>query len=142
MLKVAVLIILLMSLTVQAASSKRQTLARFQGVLLDVNDARIAHATVAIESRSGKLTFQSDEQGLFDVKIPPGSYRLVVEARGFERFRIKKLEVKKNGIRGLTLHLNVDPNNKIWFEGIEPKDPPIEPKKSPLIEKIKPRRIH
>jgi hypothetical protein len=142
MLKVAVLIILLPSLTAQAASSKRQTLAGFHGVLLDVNDARIAHATVAIESRTGKLTFQSDEEGLFDVKIPLGSYQLVVEARGFERFRIKRLEVKKNGIRGMTIHLNVDRNNKIRFEGIEPEEPPIEPQKAPLSEKIRPRRIH
>jgi hypothetical protein len=141
MFKVAVLGILLASLTAHASGSSPKPPARFQGVLLDVTDARIVGATLTIVSRTRKITFQSNEEGLFDLEVPPGFYQLVVEALGFERFQIKRLEVKKEGVKGMTIHLNVDRD----YVGPPIYEPPgesrIEPEKAPVIEPIKPRKI-
>lgn len=48
---------------------------------------------------------ETNEEGEYDFLIPPGKYRLEVEAEGFEKVRSEELEVKKNYLIDLKIPL-------------------------------------
>ena len=90
-----------------ARSAGPQT-GRILGVVLDRNDARVAGATVIIEG-GPKLDFKrelkSGEAGEFEIKLPPGVYRITVEANGFHRFEGPELKVQARATEMINIHL-------------------------------------
>ena len=53
---------------------------KIQGVLLDINDARIVGARIIIESGQLKRQLRSRNEGDFEIQVPAGTYQIKVEA--------------------------------------------------------------
>lgn len=77
------------------------------GRVLDCNDARVANATISIHSETIKRRVKSDEEGEFEVSLPAGNYRIMVEANGFRRFVYSSVKVRPAAIRLINIHLEV-----------------------------------
>jgi len=83
-------ILLVFLLSLSAALPSRQALrANFKAVVVDAYVARIPNASVVIEGPGGKRELKTDSDGEtvgeIKVKLPPGTYRITIEARGFKR---------------------------------------------------------
>lgn len=77
------------------------------GRVLDCYDARVANATISIDSEKTKRRVKSDEEGEFEVSLPAGNYRITVEANGFRRFVYFSVKVKPPAIKVINIHLEV-----------------------------------
>ena len=88
-------------------SAAKQPAGKVMGTLLDVNEARIAHAKVKVESGKFKWEGESDEAGDFTVKLPAGVYRIYVQAAGFRPFESAFLRVKPKVTEMINIHLEV-----------------------------------
>ena len=99
----------------QRTSSRRQkSTGKIQGVLLDINDARIAGAKITIEGGQLKRELRSGDEGDFEIQLPTGSYQITVVANGFRKFEISPFKVKANVTEIINIHMEVavisDPN--------------------------------
>ena len=116
---VAVLVSILVTvpcLGQQRTSSRRQkSTGKIQGVLLDINYARIVGATITIEGGQLKRELRSGVEGDFEIELPAGSYLIKVEANGFRKFEISPFKVKANVTEIINIHMEVagisDPNS-------------------------------
>jgi hypothetical protein len=103
-------------------SSTNQATGKIMGVLLDVNDARIVHAKIKIESKDFKWEGESDEAGEFTVDVPAGTYLIYADANGFRKFESPFLKVKPAITEMVNLHLEV----KVFIDQVDvgTKKPP------------------
>jgi hypothetical protein len=56
---------------------------RLTGAVVDINEARMAGASVIITGGGVTRTINTDEEGMYRIELPPGIYRLRVESTGF-----------------------------------------------------------
>jgi len=81
------------------------------GTIQDSQGAIVAAASVeAIETSTGaKFTSHSNAQGYFEMSnLPPGSYSVAIEARGFRKLQLPEVTViagRTNTLNGLTLQV-------------------------------------
>ena len=90
-------------------ASPQTPAARIMGTLLDVNDARVAHAKIRVEGAGFIWEGESDEAGDFTVGVPAGTYRIYVRADGFRKFESPFLRVKSDVTEMVNIHLEVQP---------------------------------
>jgi hypothetical protein len=91
----------------RTVSPSQKSTGKIQGVLLDVNDARIVSATVIIENAQFKRELKSGEEGDFEIELPAGVYQIKVEANGFRRFELSPFKVKANVTEMINIHMEV-----------------------------------
>jgi carboxypeptidase family protein len=125
-------------LTPRNGMAGSQKKVKLKGVLLDPQDARIVHATVTLENDKLKRQVYSNEEGVYEVQLPAGVYRLTVESHGFKELQITMLQVDTDDADDLTIHLEPQRTGPHGYFDFPIR---IEPKNSPLPEKIKPRKI-
>lgn len=87
--------------------SANQPASKIMGTLLDVNDARVAHAKIKVESAKFKWEGESDEAGDFTADVPVDTYRIYVEANGFRKFESPFLKAKSRITELVNIHLEV-----------------------------------
>ena len=80
---------------------------RMSGMVLDVNDARVAGAKVTIEAPNYKRELLTAPEGEFHVNLPPGKYTLTVDANGFCKFERDSFQVASDVTEMLNIHLEV-----------------------------------
>jgi hypothetical protein len=80
---------------------------KIQGVLLDINDARIVGARIIIESGQFKRQLRSGNEGDFEIQVPAGTYQIKVEANGFRKFELSPFKVKANVTEMINIHMEV-----------------------------------
>lgn len=85
----------------------RERAGRVSGVVLDVNNARVAKARVTIKARNFSREVLTGEAGQFDVDLPAGEYYFTVEANGFCRFEGESLKIKSGAAEMINIHLEV-----------------------------------
>ena len=102
-------VVLVAATALRSQTSVKQPTSSIMGTLLDVNDARIAHAKVRIENERFTWAGQSDDAGDFAAVVPPGTYRIYAEANGFRRFESPFLNAKPDVKEMVNLHLEVQP---------------------------------
>ena len=91
----------------RTSSQTQETNGKIQGVLLDINDARIVRAKIIIEDARHKHELKSGEEGDFEIQLPAGSYRIRVEANGFRKFEVSPFKVKANVTEMINIHMEV-----------------------------------
>ena len=121
----------------QGIASPGQDSVKVSGVLLDPQDARVVSATIIFRNKSFNRKAYLNDGGVFEIRLPVGTYEFTVESHGFKTFRVESLEVKTEGIEGMTIQL--EPTKEP--HPIGGNEERIEPEKSPVGEKIKPRKI-
>jgi hypothetical protein len=77
------------------------------GVVLDVNNARVARATVTIESKGFSKALITGDSGEFEASLPAGEYWFTVDANGFCKFESELLRVRPNMTEMMNVHLEV-----------------------------------
>ena len=86
---------------------RQKSVGKIQGVLLDINDARIVGAKITIEGGQFKRELRSGNEGDFETQLPAGSYQISVEANGFRRFELSPFKVKPNVTEMINIHMEV-----------------------------------
>jgi hypothetical protein len=96
--------------TYSLQSSAKQSMGKIKGLVLDRNYARVVDATIIIES-SPKIGFKrqlkSGEAGDFEIEIPAGVYKIMVEAHGFRLSEGWELKVNPKVTEMINIHLEV-----------------------------------
>ncbi|HKP48032.1 MAG TPA: carboxypeptidase regulatory-like domain-containing protein [Pyrinomonadaceae bacterium] len=91
-------------LTVRAAGG------RIEGKITDQKGAAVAGATVTVTEEASNQTFSavSDAQGQFKVEnLPPGSYTVVVSAKGFGDAKRAQVKVEGTGVVTIDFHMEI-----------------------------------
>ena len=86
---------------------KQAVTGKIQGVLLDINDARIVAATVIVENAYFKRELKSGDEDDFEVQVPAGTYQIRVQANGFRKFELSPFKVRANTTEMINIHLDV-----------------------------------
>jgi carboxypeptidase family protein len=93
----AVLIVLLcVSLTSIAAPAPRAQFGKIKGTVVDMNEARIVTAEVAIVGGVLSWRVRTDTNGEFEMSLPVGEYQFSIDAPGFETVPARHFEIKKS----------------------------------------------
>ena len=79
------------------------------GLVLDVNEARIAGATITVQNDEVKKIARSDDEGRFEVNVPPGTYHITVEQPGFKKFRLANFRVRDEATESINIQMEVAP---------------------------------
>ena len=81
--------------------------SRIVGVVLDKNDARIVDASVKIENKDYRRQLRSDDEGRFEVELPPGIYQITVKRQGFRKFQLSPFHAKVGIQELVNIHMEV-----------------------------------
>ena len=138
----ALLLFYLIAQSVFAATYQEQATGRIKGVLTDPTGALISDASIMIKNAAlGKeRELKSNEEGVFGLDLPPGTYEIKIKSYGFKTVHIKELELKANSVETLKLNLSID---KAVFgpHPIGSRDARIEPLHAPVNQTINKRKI-
>ena len=86
-LAVFISVLFLLSKTTFPLVSIRGAEATVEGVVVDINKARIANATVTFWSGVDKSITQTQQDGTYSITLKPGTYEMSVRQPGFCSFR-------------------------------------------------------
>jgi hypothetical protein len=78
------------------------------GVVLDVNDARIVGAIIKIENAEVRRRVKSDDEGNFRIELPPGEYQISAEQPGFRKFVFSPFRAKTGVCELVNIHMEVE----------------------------------
>jgi hypothetical protein len=71
---------------------------KVNGIVKDIHDAAVQGVSIVFESKFGGKKFkrkvESNSNGLYEIDLPAGLYRLTVKFSGFRKFRHKELMVE------------------------------------------------
>jgi uncharacterized membrane protein len=91
------------------AHTQEVQMSKIIGVVLDKNNARIAGATIKIKSAQFNRHLQSSDEGMFEIELPAGEYRITVEQEGFRKFELSPFRVNAGVSELLSIHMEVKP---------------------------------
>jgi hypothetical protein len=112
-----------------------QELARVRVTILDQTDARVVGAVVAIIKNETVIkNLYTNGLNESEIELPPGIYRLKVDASGFKAYEDGNLTVEVGRLNELTIRLIGAPIGGGCPVG---EWQPVEVQKAPLVEKIK-----
>jgi hypothetical protein len=80
-----------------------------QGTVVDRNNARVADALVTVESTHLRRDVETNEEGSFQVELPPDDYKISVEKAGFKRFVLSSFRIEKASHHNVTVLLQIKP---------------------------------
>ncbi len=87
--------VLSIALTSSSISFAQQNPGMLVGLINDPVGARIANAKINIEGHNLKKEIRSSAEGVFQIDLPAGTYRISIESPGFRTFKRKDLQIKK-----------------------------------------------
>ena len=71
---------------------------KVNGIVKDAHDAAVPNALISFESRlnrkKSKLTVKANGDGLFEIELPAGIYRVTVKVSGYRNFQRKELVIE------------------------------------------------
>jgi hypothetical protein len=116
-----------------------QDTVKVKGVLLDFQDARATRATVTFKNGILDRKTYSNDEGIFEIRIPIGTYEFSVQSYGFKTYKIEALEIKADGAGELKVELEPEPvKGPHEISGIFV---PIKLENAPIPEKIPLKKI-
>ena|SRR5215470_18076528 len=91
---------LIMSSQLSSAQSSSPALGHFSGVIQDLKGSKIREARVTVNGVAGfQQKLVSNKRGQFQIDLPPGTYRILVEKSGFASFELTDLEIEPNSTK-------------------------------------------
>ena len=97
--------VLLMALGI--AQIQAQNVGTVRGTVTDPSASLVPNATIVISGSGQSRTAKSDGQGKYVIALPPGSYAVRAEAKGFTTFNAPQVVVTGGGITALDIALQV-----------------------------------
>jgi len=105
LLSIAVLALLVfVPPVVSAQSSQTGTIT---GTVVDANNARIVSARITVESTHLRRQVETNDEGNFEVELPPDDYSISVEKAGFKRFVLSSFRTQTAAQHKITVRLKV-----------------------------------
>src|SRR4030095_3192564 len=92
----------------KALSQVTAASSRIAGIVLDANDARIVNASIKVQNANFTRRLRSNDEGMFELELPPGVYQIIAEQPGFKKFQLASFEVKAGAKDLLKIHMEVD----------------------------------
>jgi uncharacterized membrane protein len=92
---------------IKGARLSKPRLGKIKGQVVDVNKARVLNALVIVEGVETRRRLVTDDNGEFEISLPPGRYQISVDANGFRRFISVENEVKAGKTRTIEIQLRV-----------------------------------
>jgi uncharacterized membrane protein len=116
-LRITLVVLLALFSTVLTPAGQKRSGSRAQisreskiaGTVLDKNGARIIGAAVKIENALVSRAALSDAEGVFEVELPAGAYRMTVEMDGFKKFELSPFRVKAGARKTISVQMEVKP---------------------------------
>jgi hypothetical protein len=138
MLTLCLLIVAASSGSVMGLSSQGTTQIRI--TLLDPTDAVILDAQTTFRASGRKTRAYANEKGVYEIELSAGNYEVEIEAAGFKKLVVTKLEITIGITKELEFHLEPQPGT-LCSPLISDQIEQIEKVASPLSERITPRKI-
>lgn len=102
--RVLVLLIVTISVVLIVQGSAAEETGKLQGRIVDAMGAVIEKAPVTIRSSKGRHEIVTDQNGEFEIGLPPGIYEIRTEKMpGFLRSKYLKLRVRHGRERRVTI---------------------------------------
>jgi carboxypeptidase family protein len=102
------------------ASGTSPRVGRLKGIVLDVNNARVVNAVVMVQAGDVKRRVLSNDEGRFEISLPPGTYQITVKADGFRQFTSPLLRVVPGKSRAFDIRLIVEPPRGLAPATVQP----------------------
>jgi hypothetical protein len=92
----------------EGRSSTASAEGELKGVVLDINNSRVAGAKITVESKGAEFEALSNDEGAYKLKLPAGEYRLIIVADGFKAYR-KRVRITADKTESISTTLQVAP---------------------------------
>ena len=103
-------VLFIFAMTTIFSVQSSSVLGHFKGTVLDVKGSKVKTARITVERNGFIRRLTSTKAGQFEIDLPPGTYRIVVEKFGFARFELTDLEIRPNEQAAFTFRL--EPRNR------------------------------
>jgi Ca-activated chloride channel family protein len=90
-----------------STNAQRRQRSTIQGNVVDANNARVAGALVTVESTHLRRELETNDEGNFQVELPPDDYTISVEKAGFKKFALSRFRTERDSQHNLTVRLKV-----------------------------------
>ena len=94
-------------LAIANAATPKDHLGKVKGVITDVYKSRVANALVTVEGDKSRRRLVTNDEGKFEVTVPPGKYLISVDANGFRQYVSPEFELKPGKTQKLDIELHV-----------------------------------
>jgi len=101
------------------AGSGADVAAKVEGVVLDINDARIWNATLTFGNGVRDLSTKTRQDGTYSIELKPGTYTLEVKSYGFCTLRRSAFVLQKHSTVQFNLQMWVCPTDMEFIQYIE-----------------------
>jgi hypothetical protein len=105
-------LILLMATSFFTSATGQEAGVTVKGVVVDWQYARVPPTTLVFESEGQTKEVKVDDQGAYEVQLPPGLYTVKATAPGFRERRVK-LQLAPAAPRILNIMLQVPPQPRL-----------------------------
>ena len=102
---VAVFVLLVFIPPVVSAQSGQTSM--LTGTVVDPNNARIVGARITVETTQFHRDVETNDEGNFQLELPPGDYHISIEKAGFKRFVLSSFQTQKAAQHNITVRLKV-----------------------------------
>jgi len=86
---------------------------KVNGIVKDIHDAAVQGVSIVFESKFGGKKFkrkvESNSNGLYEIDLPAGAYRVTVKFSGFRKFQHKEFIVEVGESRTFDIVLKENP---------------------------------
>jgi uncharacterized membrane protein len=105
-----ILVVLLLPDLLFTSALAQEPAVKVSGIVVDWNYARVITTRIVFKSEGETTEVTVNEEGSYEVELPPGRYVVEATAPGFLKRRVK-LQVEPAAPRTLNLMLSVEPQD-------------------------------
>ena len=89
-----------------SAQSPPPPVGHFKGVVQDLRGSKIGEARITVNGEDGWLRkLASNKRGEFELDLPSGTYRIVVEKSGFADYELTNLSIESDAAKEFVFKL-------------------------------------
>ena len=103
-------LLLIFAITAIFSVQSPSLLGHFKGAVINVKGSKIKAARITVAGNGFIRRLTSTKVGKFEIDLPPGTYRILVEKSGFARYELTNLEIRPNEQASFTFRL--EPRNR------------------------------
>ena len=106
---VSVFIVLGLFQRASTSAQEKYTSGKIKGTVVDWQNARVTGARIVIQNSQFRRILKSDGEGCFEIELPAGKYKVIVNSMGFKKYEQKSVEIKKGAVLIYDIKLEVTP---------------------------------
>jgi Carboxypeptidase regulatory-like domain len=80
---------------------------KIKGEVIDINKAKVSGAVITIECKDFPRQLRTNDNGEFETSLPADTYRIRVEANGFDRFVSRPFKLKSGKTQRFNIEMHV-----------------------------------